>query len=196
MGYGFSELKAVNQSFDMSNCLVCKAVADEAAQVSNVVNTAIYTADYFRKEGCERISIPEVLDTILNSDNACWYVIKAASEESKTQRNALKTQVLGTLLYQSKTPTEASIHMFASKVHGLGIGTKLLNAIELVASEEHKNKLSLWCANVSGLVNYYQNAGFTSNGNHGMYDAAYLKPHYIGKVSIIEMEKSIGWNHH
>lgn len=177
-----------------SSLFVCQAQVDDTEEIVDIVNKAIRNADYFRKNGCDRITPQEVLATIEKSKNPLWYVIRNFTPKNKTENTAAKTDhVVGTLLYQSENATEASIHMFACHLdfRGQEIGNMLLRDVEITAIKEQKKKLSLWCAEVPSLVNYYKKIGFIFSGTKDLYDPAYLKPEYVGKISIIKMEKTI-----
>ncbi len=149
-------------------------VADAPAIV-NVVNEAIRKAQPFRKEQ-DRITQEEVEKTICHQTLKRWYLLKKVNA------------VISTLLFRKDGILEGSIHMFSTKTseQGHGFGAKLLEHVE---TEERMLKLSLWCVEAPGLIRYYEKLGFQLTGDRKLYHPDYLKPEWVGKITIVKMKK-------
>lgn len=179
---GVTSLHNIQKNFDYH---AYKAKEEDALDIVSIVNEAFKSADFFRKENLDRLTLKDVHQSFENSREGSWYILKDSID--KTKRAA------ATVLYQSENKSTAFLHMFATRqdLRGHGIGRILLSKIEQQALSENKTALKLWCANVPNLVRYYEKAGFQKTGKEDIYNSAYLKEDYVGKISIVEMNKNL-----
>ena len=162
------------------NYVTLQASVDDSKCIAGIVNGAMSQVDYF-KEGLEPINAENVGETIQYQPELHWYVLKENRENEES---------VSTVLYETKGQLKGSIRMFCRRAGAelRGLGAKLLNE---VIKKEKTRELSLWCADVCGLVSYYERLGFTKTTKQKSYDPFYLKPEMKGKISLIKMRKSV-----
>jgi len=155
-----------------------RATIQDSFNIANIVNGAICKADYFRKTGLDRIDKTTIEETIQYQPELHWYVLRDLED------------TVATILYEAIDAAKGSIQMFCTRVdkQSMGLGAKLLEGVVI---NENAQKLSLWCAEVPGLVKYYEKLGFRQF-NRKSYDPAYLKDEWKGKVSIVQMKRAQG----
>lgn len=179
---------------------VLKARPDHVEIIVNIVNQAFSHAEYFRKRECLRISQDEVTDIIKNpidTNQVCstWYLLEISTRSSPSVRIIS----VALLSYPKDTGiTTASLHMFATlpEHNGKGLGKRLLEDIEQIAFQLGKKHLTLECANVPGLVRYYERLGFQqiATATSTAYDTRYVKPAYGDEVKVVHFSKQLTFN--